>query len=699
MTPRWAAMIVFTLLAAAAEVSADRSPAGNELSNPPVFASKNHLLNLLIVAKAQPITLGDFHPLAYVYQICQRELAINDRCPASAVQTYSPYGGIRLQLQQGDHLKFRLINRLPPADPEADRVIEDPDTFSPNPTNIHTHGLIVEPRQAGHGDPTYGDFAFIFIYPSGHLPSNRHPGLDYSDKPVDYDIYIPTNHPSGLFWFHPHVHGIGLNQITQGLAGSLTIGNLTDYVVTPGKPTVRHMILKDIEVERGGKVKSQQDPEFCRPEPVPGEPERLGFCTGLGEKGEADDPVGKWFFTVNGQVFPSIHVKQDQGEIWRIVAAGGSRSWDLSLKDDATGKPLTFQVLSLDGVAIDGSKTRDMQVLEHAVGGKFVPFPCAQGRDAICTTRIRMMPSSRVELYLPPSSTARATSATFETAVFPTGGDNWPSVKLAKVYFPARTSRLSPQLQSVDVMGQAAALTAPKGILGSPVTMSVPGLTRAIPIEAAKKLSTGEPVSPALDVATSNEIKGLDASRRKDLAAKLQSLSSSECAALPQGHMRRIFFGVPADDPDAFGLGYEEIDEHGQPVSGTFQDIHEFNHLELDVCLPLAQQNRPVTEQWELVNVSSEDHNFHIHQTRFKVIAAADPNSGDTGVVMDNVPVLHGSDGCDGTVASWRSGACKVQPVKVALPFSQIGDFVYHCHILEHQDGGMMAHIRVVANP
>jgi FtsP/CotA-like multicopper oxidase with cupredoxin domain len=33
------------------------------------------------------------------------------------------------------------------------------------------------------------------------------------------------------------------------------------------------------------------------------------------------------------------------------------------------------------------------------------------------------------------------------------------------------------------------------------------------------------------------------------------------------------------------------------------------------------------------------------------------------------------------------------------VPFSQIGDFVFHCHILEHEDGGMMARIRVVAPP
>jgi FtsP/CotA-like multicopper oxidase with cupredoxin domain len=32
----------------------------------------------------------------------------------------------------------------------------------------------------------------------------------------------------------------------------------------------------------------------------------------------------------------------------------------------------------------------------------------------------------------------------------------------------------------------------------------------------------------------------------------------------------------------------------------------------------------------------------------------------------------------------------------VNIPFSEVGDFVYHGHVLEHEDGGMMAHIRVV---
>ena len=95
------------------------------------------------------------------------------------------------------------------------------------------------------------------------------------------------------------------------------------------------------------------------------------------------------------------------------------------------------------------------------------------------------------------------------------------------------------------------------------------------------------------------------------------------------------------------------------------------------------------------MNVSGEDHNFHIHQTKFQVLsttsAAAPPNA-----LMDNVPMLRGSDACDGSVTTWRSGACTVRTIYLSIPFSQVGDFVYHCHILEHEDGGMMAHIRVV---
>jgi L-ascorbate oxidase len=48
------------------------------------------------------------------------------------------------------------------------------------------------------------------------------------------------------------------------------------------------------------------------------------------------------------------------------------------------------------------------------------------------------------------------------------------------------------------------------------------------------------------------------------------------------------------------------------------------------------------------------------------------------------------------TVDQWRAGTCKSSPVVVDIRFGQLGEFIYHCHILEHKDGGMMAGIKVV---
>ena len=44
----------------------------------------------------------------------------------------------------------------------------------------------------------------------------------------------------------------------------------------------------------------------------------------------------------------------------------------------------------------------------------------------------------------------------------------------------------------------------------------------------------------------------------------------------------------------------------------------------------------------------------------------------------------------------WHTGFCPMTPILVDIPFSQLGAFVFHCHILDHEDGGMMAIIRVL---
>ena len=131
--------------------------APNELVDPPTFYSSHGALDLLITAKAKPITLDTFSPTAWVYEVCYRSDATSNTCPADS-RTASAYGGMRLQLNPGDHLKIRFINQLPPAPPDAEHA-QGPmgEMLRDNPTNLHTHGLIVEPRQATHSNPTYGD--------------------------------------------------------------------------------------------------------------------------------------------------------------------------------------------------------------------------------------------------------------------------------------------------------------------------------------------------------------------------------------------------------------------------------------------------------------------------------------------------------------------------------------------------------------
>lgn len=174
--------------------------------------------------------------------------------------------------------------------------------------------------------------------------------------------------------------------------------------------------------------------------------------------------------------------------------------------------------------------------------------------------------------------------------------------------------------------------------------------------------------------------------------------SSSACKPLPAGWKRRIFFGYPLSTN--FGIGFELVDQHGVAVPGSFQDVSAFPNAAKTICLPLGTGNSPVYEHWEVINLTGEDHNFHIHQTKFRVLTRGEIEGqplgrNESGILQDSVPLLTGSDGCDGTVDSWRNGACQTSPIDVEIPFAIAGDFVFHCHILEHEDGGMMSTIHV----
>ena len=91
-------------------------------------------------------------------------------------------------------------------------------------------------------------------------------------------------------------------------------------------------------------------------------------------------------------------------------------------------------------------------------------------------------------------------------------------------------------------------------------------------------------------------------------------------------------------------------------------------------------------EDWIVENRSTELHDFHIHQLHFQLrewsgLAVNEPFLRDTV----NVPYYNGR------MLGYPS-------VRLRMDFrdpNTIGTFVYHCHLLEHEDGGMMGRIRV----
>jgi len=194
------------LLSALAPVAGSAAP----LAEPPVFTSQRGVLDLVMVAGAVPTAItNSITTNAWVYTVCPRTAPQQNVCPAGSAQ---PLGGVRLQLTPGDTLKIRLVNNLPPIT-DAEHLADNP-ALGANPTNLHTHGLIVEPHRAeGPNDP-YGDYVFLELRnpantggtctPTTHTGHGMgHADMDVACGAVDYAIQIPANHPSGHFWFHP----------------------------------------------------------------------------------------------------------------------------------------------------------------------------------------------------------------------------------------------------------------------------------------------------------------------------------------------------------------------------------------------------------------------------------------------------------------------------------------------------------------
>lgn len=558
-----------------------------------------------------------------------------------------------LRVDRGDTLKFHLENDLP--------ALED---GAPQVTNLHTHGLVVSPR--GNADNV-----FILINPKSAANAPAHAGAEMHQGFFDYAINVPRerinmpgNNPSqsraGLFWFHPHPHGLSQRQLAHGLSGLLAVGSVGEYadcLDAKGNPIScdkvrRHfMMLRDFIVEEVGGgwnivERNPDKPVYCDTDP-------LGNCAG-----EPGQPRRKWLFTVNGMVKPMLHMQPGETRLIRLGNVGADVTYKLDIVslDGSVEKP-SVQLIAKDGIGVAGEN----------------PLP------------LLLMPASRVEFML--TVPARGGHWLIRTIGHNTGGDTWPVADLIDVVVP-----------------QAVATAAARKAVAGAGVASVSKVEMKEPLRRpdVELRPLPEQLKRTLDGLLTRTVRQTDGDatahaaheHHLEAAAPAAASGPDPCAYKRlKGEQRRVVTFAQDEETKTFKIGYA-ITEPGKETV-TLADPRPVEMTRTDVCVGTGAE-----ETWEIVNAAGEIHNFHIHQSKYMVAGVIVKDASDCSFI-NLPPGQPGPDGptCDikGVAGAAGHDTFPVPPggrltIRIAFKnYVQRGKFVFHCHLLEHEDHGMMA--------
>jgi FtsP/CotA-like multicopper oxidase with cupredoxin domain len=152
-----------------------------------------------------------------------------------------------------------------------------------------------------------------------------------------------------------------------------------------------------------------------------------------------------------------------------------------------------------------------------------------------------------------------------------------------------------------------------------------------------------------------------------------------------------LSFGDAADEPPApLPEAWGEIDPLAVPDGATVRPIvlsedetaepepRFFINDQAFPDVPMLSVEHDAVEIWEIQNDSEMDHPFHLHGMFFQVL-------DDTGAPAEPL--------------AWKDtvNVPKEQTLRFAVRYDAVGRWMYHCHILEHAERGMMGELVVEA--
>lgn len=629
----------------------------------------------------------------------------------------------------GQRLHIAVRNALNPDDPTCGATPAPylllPDGIGCfNTTNLHTHGLHVSP--------------------SG-ISDNVLRAMPPATAPYPVEIALPKDHPAGTFWYHAHMHGSTAVGVSSGDAGVLIVRGVRDWAhrgqnggivdvdtILHGTDNVPFadtvFLLQQIAygcfwqpaspnpnattgpydnliTEKGLYTTAEsQLPSPATPPPSANARWTCAYASaepGLITKGVVEnfqtqlfsptiwDTNGR-FTSINGVVQPTITVPAGAIQRWRFVHAGIHDTINLQVLRMTPLPAANGRAVSLASVLAGKSRLQQAAVLKSVcVARPSAVVPQLEIADDGLTRRkinsIALAPAGIAAIVPPVASNYLQPGYRSDILVaFPTAGDYCLLDQVAppgeRVIVNPKTGQASGNGGNGPSIPQLLAYVHVQG--GTPIT----GDVRAYILNA---IYAGNPELPA-------------AVRTGLRAGDLTAFAPFVELAPPHPQLQPV--------PTAyFGIGFSPlIGANGFGVNGYGYDP---NLVQSKLIRQLG-----TTDDWDVAIQHTgidEPHIFHIHINPFEIVDVRKVMTVNGKIVKRSIfdsrtgqcnalAVQGGGHLADqycGLYHVFRDTLFIENGYDVTLRMQYVrftGEFVLHCHILDHEDAGMMANVMIV---
>jgi FtsP/CotA-like multicopper oxidase with cupredoxin domain len=479
--------------------------------------------------------------------------------------------------------------------------------------NIHYHGTNTTP--ACHGDNV--------------VKTLVNPGSTFS-----YSLQFPSNEPPGLYWYHPHVHGLAEAAVQGGAVGAIVVDGIQNVQPATSGLRQRILIIGDQPTKQGLNQDAGNTPG--------GIPQLDITVNKISNNTTTNTTTGVTTYT------PAVinDMKPGSTEFWRISNSGSDVILDLEVLFDGVAQ--TIEVVGIDGVPVNSQDG-------------------TQPGSPIPVTHFRLPPASRVEfLVSAPSSTVK--TAQLITQLINNGpqGDEDPERPL--------------------------------------ITMQLASTTKTASTATSTSMS-----SASADAATPSST-GLNTNQQMFGGIRTQKPALTRTVFFEELQDGSAFFINAAGCVTAAGAQCATQVTNGVPIDTVFDTNNP----------PSIITTQGTVEKWIVQNHAQENHELHQHQIHFLVLSQDNFEANGSqqapainGQFLDMIEVPFCGGPAPAITPNNPNGnnppACVDANGNPVIPYPQVqllmdfrgpdvGFFVFHCHILGHEDLGMMGIEEVVAS-